>query len=84
MSVARWLSESTRVRASFGALAREYRDAYDRRFRARLRLCSALRRAAFAPPQFAELAAAALGASERLRRGLARATRRSALTNRNF
>src|SRR5207237_9427801 len=64
-SVARWLSESTRVRASFGALAREYRDAYDRRFRARLRLCSALRRAAFAPPQFAALAAAALGATER-------------------
>ncbi|MDQ3744290.1 MAG: hypothetical protein M3444_07905, partial [Acidobacteriota bacterium] len=61
------------------ALAREYRAAYAERFDARLRLCSALRRAAFAPPQLAEVAVVALGASERLRRGLARATRRRAL-----
>ena len=78
-TVARWLAGSGSTRAPFDSLARDYRDAYDRRFRARLRLCSALRRAAFAPPQLTELAAVALGASERLRRRLARATRRSAL-----
>ena len=57
------------------ALAREYRAAYDERFGARLRLCGLLRRAAFAPRAFAELAVVALGASARLRRSLARATR---------
>jgi menaquinone-9 beta-reductase len=60
------------------ALAREYRAAYDERFGARLRLCGMLRRAAFAPSAFAELAVLALGASARLRRGLARATRSGA------
>ncbi|HYY95480.1 MAG TPA: NAD(P)/FAD-dependent oxidoreductase [Pyrinomonadaceae bacterium] len=76
-TVARWLDGPGRD--SFDALAREYRAAYADRFDARLRLCSALRRAAFAPPQLAEVAVVALGASERLRRGLARATRRRAL-----
>jgi flavin-dependent dehydrogenase len=76
-TLVRWLSEPGRD--SFDALAREYRAAYAERFDARLRLCSALRRAAFAPPQWAEVAVVALGASERLRRGLARATRRRAL-----
>jgi len=76
-TVARWLDGPGRD--SFDALAREYRAAYAERFDARLRLCSALRRAAFAPPRLAEVAVVALGASERLRRGLARATRRSAL-----
>lgn len=81
-TVARWLEGPGRdsfdalSRDSFDALAREYRAAYAERFDARLRLCSALRRAAFAPPQLAEVAVVALGASERLRRGLARATRR--------
>ena len=60
---------------NFDALAREYRAAYDERFGARLRLCGMLRRAAFAPSAFAEFAVVALGASARLRRGLARATR---------
>jgi flavin-dependent dehydrogenase len=60
------------------ALAREYRAAYVERFGARLRLCGMLRRAAFAPTAFAEFAVLALGASERLRRGLARATRSGA------
>jgi flavin-dependent dehydrogenase len=60
---------------AYDSLAREYRAAYDERFGARLRLCGVLRRAAFAPSAFAELAVIALGASERLRRGLARATR---------
>ena len=57
------------------SLAREYRAAYDERFGARLSLCRTLRRAAFAPRAFAEFAVIALGASARLRRGLARRTR---------
>jgi flavin-dependent dehydrogenase len=65
------------------ALAREYRAAYDERFGARLRLCCMLRRAAFAPSAFAELAVLALGASARLRRGLARATRSGASRDAN-
>lgn len=83
-AVARWLAESDRdaesgrLGAAFDSLARDYRAAYAERFDARLRLCSALRRAAFSPPQLAEVAVLALGASERLRRRLARATRRSA------
>jgi flavin-dependent dehydrogenase len=60
------------------SLAREYRAAYDERFGSRLRLCGMLRRAAFAPTAFAEFAVLALGASARLRRGLARATRSGA------
>jgi hypothetical protein len=56
-------------------LAREYRAVYDEHFGARLRLCRTLRRAAFAPRAFAEFAVLALGASARLRRQLARATR---------
>jgi menaquinone-9 beta-reductase len=83
-AVARWLARTVGdspagpARDSFDSLARDYRAAYAERFDARLRLCSALRRAAFAPPQLAEVAVLALGASERLRRRLARATRRSA------
>lgn len=63
---------------AFDTLAREYRAAYDERFGARLRLCGMLRRAAFAPSAFAELAVLLLGASARLRRMLARATRSGA------
>lgn len=63
---------------AYGSLARDYRAAYDERFGARLRLCGMLRRAAFAPSAFAELAVLLLGASARLRRGLARATRSGA------
>ncbi|HVF43492.1 MAG TPA: NAD(P)/FAD-dependent oxidoreductase [Pyrinomonadaceae bacterium] len=63
---------------AYDSLAREYRAAYDERFGARLRLCGMLRRAAFAPSAFAEVAVLALGASARLRRGLARATRSGA------
>jgi menaquinone-9 beta-reductase len=59
----------------FAALAEEYRALYRERFDARLRVCSALRRAAFAPAWAAEAAVRALGASEALRRLLARATR---------
>jgi flavin-dependent dehydrogenase len=56
-------------------LARVYRADYEERFGARLRLCGLLRRAAFAPGAVAEAAVVALGASEALRRSLARATR---------
>lgn len=63
---------------AFDALAREYRAAYDERFGVRLRLCGMLRRAAFAPSVFAEFAVLTLGASARLRRVLARATRSGA------
>jgi flavin-dependent dehydrogenase len=59
----------------FDALAAEYRALYRERFGARLRVCSYLRRAAFAPGVLTELGVAALGASERVRRTLARATR---------
>ncbi|HVF56028.1 MAG TPA: NAD(P)/FAD-dependent oxidoreductase [Pyrinomonadaceae bacterium] len=78
-AIAAWLA---RVRdgcpPEFAALARDYGARYAERFDARLRLCGWLRRAAFAPQAFAEAAILALGASERLRRRLARATRQSA------
>lgn len=53
-----------------------YEASYAAKFAARLRLCSALRRLAFAPPSVAEVVISVLGASERVQRGLARATRR--------
>jgi flavin-dependent dehydrogenase len=61
--------------ASFDALANEYRALYRERFGARLRVCSYLRRAAFAPRTLVELGVATLGTSARVRRVLARATR---------
>jgi flavin-dependent dehydrogenase len=60
---------------SLDALAGEYRSRYRERFGARLRVCSYLRRAAFAPQPLVELGVAALGASTAMRRTLARATR---------
>jgi flavin-dependent dehydrogenase len=71
-AVSRWLAGGA---GDFGPLAREYRAAYAARFDSRLRLCGLLRRAALAPPALAEAGVLALGASERLRRRLARATR---------
>jgi flavin-dependent dehydrogenase len=70
-TIARWQPGQ-----SFAWLAREYGALYEERFGARLRLCGLLRRAAFAPRAASELAVCALGASERLRRTIARATRR--------
>ncbi|HEV2911967.1 MAG TPA: NAD(P)/FAD-dependent oxidoreductase [Pyrinomonadaceae bacterium] len=61
--------------APFDDLARAYRALYAERFSRRLRVCSMLRRAAFVP-RLAEAAILALGPSERLRRRLARSTRR--------
>ncbi len=62
---------------SFPALAADYRARYRARFDARLRVCSLLRRAAFAPRPVMAAAVVALGASARVRRTLARATRTS-------
>lgn len=68
---------SLRATDGFALLAADYRAQYRARFAARLRVCSWLRRAAFAPRLATEAGIAALGASERLRRILARATRPS-------
>jgi flavin-dependent dehydrogenase len=75
--VARRLPE-LRAGVSVNALAAEYRARYGERFDARLRVCAMLRRAAFVP-RLAEAAMLALGASERVRRRVARATRRTPL-----
>lgn len=64
-----------RAGESFAPLAEDYRARYRERFAARLRVCSLLRRAAFAPQFATEAGIVALGASTRLRRMLARATR---------
>ncbi|HEX8424327.1 MAG TPA: FAD-dependent monooxygenase, partial [Pyrinomonadaceae bacterium] len=60
--------------ASFQTLADDYRARYNDRFKTRLRVCSAMRRAAFVP-RLAETMILALGVSARVRRALARATR---------
>lgn len=67
--------DATDARNALDAMAAEYRALYCARFGARLRVCSHLRRAAFAPGALVELGVAALGASAWLRRRLARATR---------
>lgn len=64
-----------RAGGEFARLAQDYRARYHERFAARLRVCSLLRRAAFAPQFATEAGIIALGASERVRRVLARATR---------
>jgi flavin-dependent dehydrogenase len=74
-AVSEWLPFARGGRADFASLARNYTALYGRRFDARLRVCGALRRAAFAPTLLAELTVRALGASSPLRRRLARATR---------
>lgn len=64
-----------RASGDFAPLATDYRARYQARFSARLRVCSWLRRVAFAPQFATEAAIAALGASARMRRVVARATR---------
>jgi flavin-dependent dehydrogenase len=59
---------------SFTELERDYRTGYERAFRARLRVCALMRRAAFVP-RMAETMIFALGASTRARRALALSTR---------
>jgi len=66
--------ESLRKNLSFTTLANEYSREYRRKFDARLRVCSALRRLAFTP-LLAEMGIVLFGASERLRNRIARATR---------
>ena len=64
-----------RAGGGFALLATDYRARYREIFAARLRVCSWLRRAAFAPRLATEAAVYALGVSERVRRALAHATR---------
>ncbi|MDQ1559259.1 MAG: hypothetical protein QOD32_2319 [Pyrinomonadaceae bacterium] len=64
-----------RAGGMFAPLAEDYRARYRERFAARLRVCSWLRRAAFAPRLATEAGIFVLGASERVRRVVARATR---------
>ncbi|MEP6636182.1 MAG: NAD(P)/FAD-dependent oxidoreductase [Acidobacteriota bacterium] len=59
---------------SFAELAREYRSQYSKLFDSRLRVSGFLRRAAFVP-RLAEAAILCFGASDKLRRKVARATR---------
>jgi flavin-dependent dehydrogenase len=75
LAVARHL-QSLRNDESFAELARDYRAHYDRAFRARLRVCALMRRAAFVP-RMAETLIFALGASTRARRALALSTRKA-------
>jgi flavin-dependent dehydrogenase len=63
-----------RAGAALQTLADDYRALYGERFDARLRVCTALRRAAFVP-RLAEALIYLLGASDWARRRLARATR---------
>ncbi|MBA2645942.1 MAG: tryptophan 7-halogenase [Pyrinomonadaceae bacterium] len=76
-----WLPRRVREDSAFAALAANYRAGYEAKFGARLRLCEWLRRAAFAPPLFAEAAARALNVSARVRRHIARATRHASLSS---
>ena len=64
-----------RTGAPFVALARDYHALYRQQFGSRLRICAMLRRAAFVP-RLADAAIRLFGASERLRRALAQATRK--------
>ncbi len=74
-SIARALPDLRGDATRFDALATDYRSRYRERFNARLRLCSTLRRAAFAPRLVTETVIRALDVSTGLRRVLARATR---------
>jgi flavin-dependent dehydrogenase len=75
LTLARWLP-MLRAAESFKLMAADYEARYREQFDARLRVCSLLRRAAFIP-RLAEAAILTFGASERLRRRLARSTRRA-------
>ena len=66
--------EQLRAGEGFYGLSEDYRAHYSERFDRRLRVCSLLRRAAFVPG-LATAAIRLFGASEPLRRSLARATR---------
>ena len=68
-------------RQMYRQLSAQYRAAYERQFSSRLRLCSVIRRAAFTPGA-ANFAIRLFGASDSLRRSVARATRSQ--SKRNF
>jgi flavin-dependent dehydrogenase len=72
-SIARHISHLS-DKTSYRILADDYRSRYDEQFNRRLRVCSALRRAAFVP-RLAETAILVSRASNRLRHALAQATR---------
>ena len=74
VSVAHHLFELRRHQ-SFDGLAHDYRISYDLAFKARLRVSSLMRRAAFVP-RIAETLIFALGASKRARKALALSTRK--------
>ncbi|MCA1636934.1 MAG: hypothetical protein LC768_01120, partial [Acidobacteria bacterium] len=63
-------------------IAENYKLLYNKKFQKRLRVCSVMRRAAFAP-QFAKFAISALGLSEKAREILTRSTRQSVSENEN-
>jgi flavin-dependent dehydrogenase len=73
--VAKHLDGLRQGQKNFDALADDYRAAYGQKFNQRLRLCSLLRRAALFP-RLADAAILTFGMSERVRRRLARATRK--------
>lgn len=77
-SIIDWLNLCEQKPVPFDALGSDYRARYLKRFDARLSICALLRRAAFVPG-LAEAAIRACGASDNLRRRLARATRRPAI-----
>jgi flavin-dependent dehydrogenase len=68
-----------RAGAPFKVLEDDYKRLYDKQFGARLRVCSLLRRAAFAPGA-AEFTISALSRSMRVRRALACATRKTTIS----
>lgn len=72
--------EAIRSGRGFEEVSADYRAAYERKFDARLRICSLMRRAAFAPG-LAELAIRFFRASVGLRQFVTRATRGSSREN---
>lgn len=78
-TISAWWPQRERRDSTFADFAADYGARYEAKFGARLRLCEWLRRAAFAPPLFAEAAAHALNASALVRRRIARSTRRASL-----
>jgi len=66
--------EGLKSGAAFASLAQDYRRGYKRRFGSRLRISALLRRAAYLP-YAAQVAITFFGASDRLRKQTARATR---------
>lgn len=75
-TISAWLAAADD--SSAANLSAAYVAAYERHFGSRLRLCGALRRAAFAPASVIEVAVSLLGVNENLRRFVARSTRRVA------